>query len=345
MVITMTGAEIPTGAIADLLGKKKTLTIAFAFVALGNIWMGFSTSVLSLGIAVFIMCVGGAFYSGTAEALVYDSLKDEKKEKLYPKAIANIKTYQLLAIAVAGVTGGLLYRVWPGLPFLAVALANLIGFVVTFFLQEPESDTEKFSWAGFKTQTRQGIGQLFRSPVIKKQTIFLLLVGFFTVIVYEFMDDVLAVEFGFSAIGLGFLYTIINLISAGVSQLTPLAERKLGVNWGVWLLGVGIGLTLIISPYLGLLVGGLSIILRASMQSVYDGLTSLAINRTTESRYRATTLSTFNMLRNLPYMLSAYFIGSLVDQLSAVRIAAWLGAGLLFVLMINRMPRRAGEKL
>ena len=171
------------------------------------------------------------------------------------------------------------------------------------------------------------------------------MVGFFTVIAYEFMDDVLAVEFGFSAIGLGFLYTIINLISAGVSQLTPLAERKLGVNRGVWLLGVGIGLTLIISPYLGLLVGGLSIILRASMQSVYDGLTSLEINRTTESRYRATTLSTFNMLRNLPYMLSAYFIGSLVDQLSAVRIAAWLGAGLLFVIIINRMPRRAGEKL
>jgi hypothetical protein len=40
-------------------------------------------------------------------------------------------------------------------------------------------------------------------------------------------------------------------------------------------------------------------------------VSSVTINNSTESRYRATTLSTFNMIKNIPHVFSAYFVGLL----------------------------------
>ena len=74
----MTLGEIPTGAIADLLGKKKTLLISFLLMALGLFGIGLTPDFLFLAVWVFIAGVGASFYSGTLEALVYDSLKEIK---------------------------------------------------------------------------------------------------------------------------------------------------------------------------------------------------------------------------------------------------------------------------
>ena len=83
--------------------------------------------------------------------------------------------------------------------------------------------------------------------------------------------------------------------------------------------------TFIITPALGMILGGISIIIRNSAQAVYDNLASTIVNENTESKYRATTLSTFNMIRNLPYVLSAYFIGVVMDVLTAKTFVMMMG--------------------
>src|SRR3989344_1850334 len=81
LIVTLTLMEIPTGAIADLLGKKKTLILAFLFELIGGLMMAIAPNFSVLAGSVFVMCVGGALYSGTLEALVYDSLKQEGNQK------------------------------------------------------------------------------------------------------------------------------------------------------------------------------------------------------------------------------------------------------------------------
>ena len=75
MIVTMTVSEIPTGAIGDLLGKRITLFIAFFLESFGNFIMAFAPNFGILALSVFVMSFGGTMYSGTAEALAYDSLK------------------------------------------------------------------------------------------------------------------------------------------------------------------------------------------------------------------------------------------------------------------------------
>jgi hypothetical protein len=96
----------------------------------------------------------------------------------------------------------------------------------------------------------------------------------------------------------------------------------------------------VVSPYVGLVVGGLSLIIRSSTQSIFGNLASVEINNNTESKYRSTTISTFNMIKNLPYILTAYFIGSISDILSAKQTSFYLGLILIVFLVIVYLVKR-----
>jgi len=336
-------AEIPTGAVADLFGKKKTLIIAFLLETVGAFMMAAAPNFQILLLSVFVMCVGGAFYSGTIDALVFDTLKEKGQEAGYDKKISNINTISLIAPAICGILGGFMYKVSPTLPFYANAFGYLLGFFASFFLIEPHIDSIKFSFKNFVSQTGQGLKELFKSTVVKRETIFLLSIGFFVVIASEMLDSFLGFEFGFNEIELGILWSVIFVISALASQLTPWLRKIFKENGSIIFTGVGMAITLLISPILGLVLGGISLALRSSLQGIFGNLASITINQNTESRFRATTLSTFNMIKNIPYVLSAYFIGSISDKLSAKTTAMYLGALLLAFIIVQLIFTRRGR--
>ena len=228
----------------------------------------------------------------------------------------------------------------PKLPFYANAAGYGIGLFLSFWLTEPVIDTEKFTLSNFIRQTRQGLLQLTRSTDIKKQTIMLLSIGFFVVIVDEMLNSFLGFEFGFGAKQLGMLTAVIYLISAAATQLTPWIRHKFGDNYSNFVVGGLIAISLIISPIIGIIVGGITLAFRSSLQAIFGSMASVTINNNSESKYRATTISTFNMIKNIPYVLSAFFLGSLADQISARWLAAGLGAALLIMLVPQFLWRR-----
>lgn len=341
LIVTLTLAEIPTGAVADLLGKKRTLIIAFLFEAAGSFMMTFAGNLQELIISVFIMCVGGAFYSGTIDALMYDSLKQDGLEDNYDQKRSNLNTIQLLAPALCGIAGGFLYVINPRFPFLANTIGYLIGLIICFFLVEPQIDTEKFSFANFLNQTKHGFRQLVKSRAVFRESLTLLGIGFIVVICSELLDSFLSVEFGFDPTQLGILWAGIFLVSAFASQLTPRITKSFGQNQSVILVSIVVALTLLVSPLMGLIAGGAVLTLRVAFEGIFDNVASLVINRNTESKFRATTISTFNMIKNLPYIAFAYVIGSLSDQISAKNTAMYLGIILLlFILPQILLPLR-----
>lgn len=285
------------------------------------------------------MC-GGAFYSGTIDALVFDSLKEEGKENSYDKKISNLNTIALISPAVCGIIGGFMYKINPSLPFYANAAGYFLGFIASFFLIEPHIDTEKFSFTNFLKQNILGFKELFKSIDVKKQTILLLSIGFFVVIASEELDSFLGVEFGFNPVQLGILWSAMYIVSALASQLTPLINKVFRKNLLIIFIGLLMAITFLISPIVGLAIGGLSLALRLSLQGIFWNLTSITINNNTESKFRATTLSTFNMIKNVPYVLTAFFIGSLADRFSAKKIALYLGVILIAFILFQLIPSR-----
>ncbi|MFA9288866.1 MAG: MFS transporter [Weeksellaceae bacterium] len=318
-------AEIPTGAIADLLGKKKTLMISFALLAIGNFWMAAGINIYHLVGSVFVMSLGYTFFSGTFDALVYDTLLEQKQESQFEKIISRINIAPHIAAGTSGIIGGFIYLYNPHLPFIMVGICALIGLVLCFFLHEPAVDSNKFSLANFLTQLKQGFNQLTKTSEAKNTVWFLLITTFCGVIMYELLHDAQAIEYGFTPETMGILAALMYAASAIGSYITPSLRGKYSYFQIVLLISLLYGLTLLVSPYLGLIAGAIVIIGRHMSTSINNNLNSAIINKLVSSEYRATTLSTFSMIANIPYIFVAVFLGSAINMYTANNVAVILG--------------------
>ncbi|MFC1653244.1 MFS transporter [Patescibacteria group bacterium] len=316
----LTLAEIPTGALADLFGKKKTLIIGFIFSAFASFIMGTATQFNHLLVSLFILAIGGALRSGTLEALQYDSLKDEGLDKKYDKVVSNTNTVRNVAFALSAVVGGYMYAHQPGLPFIVLGVFFIVAAIICAFLVEPKTDTEKFSWKNYKEQTIKGFESLFNKKA-KIPTQSLLSVSILTFVIYQFIDGSLALEFGFNERQLGALASIIYIVSAITSQSTSKILGKSEHTKKFLYIAMLSALTLAVSPIVTLYVGGIILILRQSFFTLMDNVSSVVINKNTQSNVRSTTISTYNMIRNFPYILTAFFIGNIIDVYSASSFA------------------------
>ena len=340
LIVAMVLGEIPAGAFADLYGRKKSLIVAFFLLALGGFIMTFTPNYALLVAGIIISGFGVAFFSGALEALAYDSLKEHKREHTYNKVIANINSVSLVSLALCGAVGGFLHSIDPKIPFFLSALFWAFGCVVAFFLHEPKIAREKFSLALFLKQTRSGADQLFRTKVIKHIAFVLLGIGAIIVVMDEMLNDFLSVEFGYNAAELGLLWAGIALISAFISRWLSHSKYYKASIGTIYFIGLTLALSLILSPVAGMIIGGLLLLVRFTLQTIFENQASELINHHSESAYRATTLSTFNLIRSLPYVFTAYFLGSMADTYSAIILAFSLGIFLFMYLGITAVLRK-----
>lgn len=310
--------EIPTGAIADLLGKKRTLLLAFIGIFLGNIFMAMSTSLFPMIGSILFIAVGFAGLSGTADALLFDSLKELNKDHEFEKHLSIIEMNKLLAMAAASLIGGFLYRIDGRLPFICTAIAAIAGTFLCFFLKEPHIDSDVFNFRSYMQTMKLGVVELFNQTTRVRQHLLELLLFMLTLtILYEVLDNALSVEFGMTSYQLGAFYAIISIISAVV---TFIFEKLKTSRVGERLSFLFIILSSLCSPLYSIWTGAVSLLLRNILYPYLRIRTSKAINDVVSSRYRATALSTFTMVSKVPYVLFAYAVGSQMDTIGSARV-------------------------
>lgn len=101
-------AEVPSGYLADVIGRKKTMVgglflgaAGFAAYALTSSYTGFLLAEIALGL-------GQSFISGADSALLYDSLLQENKAPRYLRDESRITASGNAAEAIAGIVFTLL---------------------------------------------------------------------------------------------------------------------------------------------------------------------------------------------------------------------------------------------
>lgn len=81
--------ELPSGALADIIGRKNTNLVGWILGALSYLLFPLASNIYHF---LFLALLGGimdSFRSGSEEALIYDSLKESGKEKTFDKIYAN----------------------------------------------------------------------------------------------------------------------------------------------------------------------------------------------------------------------------------------------------------------
>lgn len=345
MVASFLISEIPTGAVADIFGKKKTMAIAFLLSGIGNLIMGFAGGVSHLVVSVIIITFGHAFYSGTLEALQYDTLLEEGKEKLFEKVVANTRSIGAIGSASASIIGGLLYVWQPSSPFILLAVLHLCAVIVVLWLREPIVDSVKFSWKNYLEQTKHGFTQLFGTVSQRTLIILLLLIGAFSFIAYEVLIEALAVEYGYRGNHLGILIAATFGVSAIASQLTPFVSKRIAELPLVLLSGLAMGSLFILNGLVDFWLGGVLVLVWAGVNTIYNNVVSFVINRQTKSKFRATTLSTFSFVKSIPYLFVGIGLGMMMDHYSVKTTAIFLGLLLVCSLFASALLSQKIRKI
>lgn len=143
--------EVPTGVIADKIGRKKTLIISAFIASFGVLIYGSYPNVYIFLLGELILAIGIALKSGADRALLYDTLLELKKTKEAKHFFSRYTLSHNLGLIVALPLGSLIagssilpYPKTLPLTFLLTAiplsLSALLGF---HFLSQKERGLEK----------------------------------------------------------------------------------------------------------------------------------------------------------------------------------------------------------
>lgn len=310
-------AEVPTGMMADKIGRKKSIILA-----LGLQWVGECIYIFAEGYALFafvavIAGVGFAFSSGCFEALLYDSLKQQGQAEKMSRVIGLNGAFANAAFVVGPAMGGFIATDLAVEKFVLLiiltAISVAVALLVSLFLQEPASQT---------TQNNPTAIQLFSEGLglIRKNKVFQQLL-WLTVLGSAFLEYLMSlyqpyfVQVGIPAIWFGLAYASGSLLGLVASKYAYLLETIFEPKYSLLLTTALPGLFYLL---LGLIVHPVySVILLVvgwGLMSLREPLLAQHRNEHISSENRATVLSLINMAKGFYVSLAGLLIGWLADQ-------------------------------
>ncbi|MFC1697603.1 MFS transporter [Nanoarchaeota archaeon] len=308
--------EVPSGAFADLFGRKKTIILSSFFAVISLIFLVIGGSMIFFIINVLLSSLSRALLSGSDSALLYDSIEDMKKKKIkqnnphFKKVIGINSSMWPIGASISAFFGGILAAVDIRLPIIITIIPFTFAFLITFFLREPDYEKESH---------KNLFKQMFTSTKIllkNKQILLLAIAGFMFYSFGETAHQLNPIFFEFKMIPLEYF----GMIFAGIFAMSFIGHffshnfsEKFGNKTTLLI-------TAIIPPILlfcTTLVNGLFIVLFLIPSSIFFGLRRPVIahmlNLEVESKHRATVISIGNFANMLGLAIFALIFGYLID--------------------------------
>ena len=133
---------VPSGQMADRLGRRPTLAIGGLISAIGNLWCGLAESYPEFIIARFVAGAGAGLIVTTGQVVLADISTPERRGR----TIAIYQGVFIFAVGIGPFPGGLLAEHF-GLsaPFTAFGIASLLAAVVAWFAISETRDLQRAS--------------------------------------------------------------------------------------------------------------------------------------------------------------------------------------------------------
>lgn len=335
-------SEIPTGAAADLLGRKKVMLLSRICHAVSAIIILFASDFWHFAIGFVFSAWGYNLISGSEEALVYDTLKIMGKEDRYLMVSGRLEILFNIAQGIATFVGGVLVQKSFYYCYAVVVVICLVTLIPGFLLKEPEliklKNKEKIT---FLKHFKNSFKIIKENPRVVKILISYSFIFTFYMIVYYYGQEYL------SEIGLNKLQISIVMLISGIASCLGAIACKLAVNRfkkhtqlvAAILISLGI---------LGLVVGRIEIAIACFgimgfANTLLYPLQSDELNRLIPSDQRATILSVNSMCFSSFMLILFPIVGGIADLLGLK--VAFLGLGVALMILslgyfsINRFQK------
>lgn len=317
MMVSLFVFEVPTGIVADIWGRKKSVFIGLLIVGISPIIISFTQNYFIILICYILIGLGITFISGAEEALIIDNLKFHGRDDLIKEYYIKMSSFIGLGTVVAYGLGSIivnnfgikpLWFIWGG------------GYLLSGLLLQLIKEN------GFKSnKVHPKNSKIILLPVINSikfirnnRHFFNYLIGSSMVTILFVQKDlwnVLLVEKGIKESSL----SIIASITSSVIILLPWVSKKVEVKQvkKVLLITTMIRILILIGALLitrdNIIYGIVLFIILGSINSFESPITSTYVQNEIEADNRATMGSFMNMIYSVVGAIAGIVLGLLSD--------------------------------
>lgn len=308
--------EIPTGAIADLFGRRLSIALGMFLRGAGLAVYGLAHSFWFVALSYIPWMIGYTMTSGADSALLYDSLKAIGREGDYARIEGRAMTLASGGAAVAGISGAFLASQWSyQAPIWLTLVASAFGgFVALGFREPPRQNGRAGGRVRLSDQFRAAAGVLAGQSALFYLMLFGALTSGVSFVLSQSYAQVYARAAGLPVGLFGLL--AFALVGGGMigSSLSGRLIARVGEHRALLVIPSLMGLAFLgmaaqrSLPGLALLpvVPFLSSVLRPALMA--------GVNREISSNVRATVLSTQSLLWALVLSVLSPVVGNIADR-------------------------------
>ncbi len=309
--------EIPTGAVADVWGRKMSRIIG-RFLGIGALFIAlYGDTMLVQTLGFMLIALSNNLESGAGDALVYDSLVSVDAVGTYMSVAGKQElTFQVASIA-AFLAGGVLASISYPITFSLSAVSYLLAIISALYFTEITIGKKEVFSRSLSREFRKYRDHIVSSIQVfhkDRRVLFLMLIseGFFTVVVVSFFYlQSHWTEQGFSQRTITTVFAVKGVLGGIAAFRSTAIEKHLARKWTLMLILLtpvvalwGIALT----PY-----SFFFYILLGPVEGYVIAAMGTYINELITSKERATVLSMQSMIFSIIMILMFPAFGAVAD--------------------------------
>ena len=331
----MVAAELPTGYLADYLGRRRTLALGNVVTATVMTGFVFASSTAAFTALFLLWAVAWTLRSGTSDAWLYELLAEADLDDEFARLSGRAESVLLVVSAGAALAAGFLYTVDPAVPFAANAVAAALGLPILLTLPRTQASGDDEPTMTIRRAVSL-LREQFTRPSIGWLVVYAALFNVVFSVTRVFEQPALR-EVGVPVAGLGVVYAGFKLVSAAATGAAGAVQDRIGTR----------AVMLSLVPIFGVLYASFAVVPLLLVPAVFARRAVERLVRPVRNEYindrlgnvgRATVLSGVSMVLSLASGTANVLGGRVADGVGPVTFLAATGvvvsvaAGLLWLL-------------
>lgn len=288
-VILLLLIDIPTGALADIIGRRKMLVIGHSFMFVDFLFFAYMSEPWHAWVANILWVIGAAFRSGADKALIQEScIALGKDRSYYRKYSGKAQGLRMLLFAVCAPITSWVATYDLRLPLLMSIPFLVIPLITAFMLTEPpRDDVRELTTREHVAQMKQGLRDTIRDKRILWIMLYLCVIFVASKICFFAYNPYFEIV-GLPLISFGWIFFALNVTAWLASHWGHKVEEKIGDKATVWLLIPLIGLPIIMMSLLPIPAMALMVV----FQNIVRGMNGPFFDSMSEQYLRNSTRAT-----------------------------------------------------
>ncbi len=328
--------EIPTGAIADVFGRKISIIISYLLMGISMLLYALATTFPGFALAEMLGAIASTFNNGAFEAWMVDRLRQQKYPGKLPNILAGGERWRLISSVVGAVLGAKLSDLDMRIPWVVAGVIQLVAVVAGLILiKEQKTERKQLDLRNCFCRIRKTVTSSLSFARSSRNIRFLLLTGAlfsFSVTAPNMQWQPFFSQFlkGSSSTPLGFISAAISLALIAGSFFTGRVIQTFRTKKSALAaIQIGTGLGVVLTASICSLPMALTVFL---LHEVVRGLfgpikQSLLHEEIPAEKNRATLVSCQSMGQQVGGMLGLLSSGLLVEKVSMS--FAWAVSGIV----------------